>query len=51
MLQKSGAVGLNDEFAPFRILTGIEIDILVDGAFDRTDEPLDVVVARARNAG
>ena len=39
---------LNDEFAPFRILTGIECDILDDGALDQEEEllaQLDVVVA------
>jgi putative hydrolase len=39
---------LNDELAPFRLLTGIEVDILSDGALDQTDEllsRLDVVVA------
>ncbi|HVV07864.1 PHP domain-containing protein [Amycolatopsis sp.] len=39
---------LNEEFAPFRILTGIEVDILDDGSLDqRPDllERLDVVVA------
>jgi putative hydrolase len=39
---------LNDELAPFRILTGIEVDILEDGTLDQTDEilqRLDVVVA------
>jgi len=39
---------INDELAPFRILTGIEVDILDDGAIDQTDEllaRLDVVVA------
>jgi putative hydrolase len=39
---------LNDELAPFRILTGIEVDILVDGALDQDEEllaRLDVVVA------
>jgi len=39
---------LNDELAPFRILTGIEVDILDDGSIDQTDEllaRLDVVVA------
>ncbi|MGE0134840.1 MAG: PHP domain-containing protein [Dehalococcoidia bacterium] len=38
---------LNEELAPFRILTGIECDILVDGALDQEDEllsRLDVVV-------
>jgi putative hydrolase len=39
---------LNDELAPFRILTGIEVDILVDGTLDQSEEllaELDVVVA------
>jgi putative hydrolase len=39
---------LNDELAPFRILTGIEVDILDDGSLDQSDEllgRLDVVVA------
>ena len=39
---------LNDELAPFRILTGMEVDILEDGSLDMTDEmlaELDVVVA------
>ncbi|MEP6871462.1 MAG: PHP domain-containing protein [Anaerolineaceae bacterium] len=39
---------LNDELAPFRILTGIECDILDDGALDQDEEllaQLDVVVA------
>jgi len=39
---------LNDELAPFRILTGIEVDILDDGALDQSEEllgRLDVVVA------
>jgi putative hydrolase len=39
---------LNEELAPFRILTGIEVDILEDGALDQTEEilaGLDVVVA------
>ena len=40
--------GLNCELAPFRILTGMEVDILVDGRLDLSDamlERLDVVVA------
>ena len=40
--------GLNDELAPFRILTGIEVDILEDGALDQDEgllAELDVVVA------
>src|SRR3954451_3335875 len=39
---------LNEELAPFRILTGMEVDILEDGSLDMTDEMLgrlDVVVA------
>lgn len=39
---------LNSELAPFRILTGIEVDILDDGALDQQPEllaELDIVVA------
>jgi putative hydrolase len=39
---------INEELAPFRILTGIEVDILDDGALDQSDDllgELDVVVA------
>jgi putative hydrolase len=39
---------LNVQFAPFRILTGIEVDILEDGTLDQRDDlldRLDVVVA------
>ena len=39
---------LNDELAPFRILTGIEVDILEDGSLDQREDllrRLDVVVA------
>ncbi len=39
---------LNADLAPFRILSGIEVDILDDGSLDQTDEllgQLDVVVA------
>jgi putative hydrolase len=39
---------LNAELAPFRILTGMEVDILEDGALDQPEEmlaELDVVVA------
>ena len=39
---------LNEELAPFRILTGMEVDILEDGTLDMTEEMLsrlDVVVA------
>jgi putative hydrolase len=40
--------GVNEELAPFRILTGVEVDILEDGALDHSEEMLarvDVVVA------
>jgi putative hydrolase len=39
---------LNEDLAPFRLLTGIEVDILDDGSLDQTEEMLDrldVVVA------
>ena len=39
---------LNERLAPFRILTGIEVDILEDGALDHREDllaGLDVVVA------
>ncbi len=39
---------LNEELAPFRILTGIEVDILEDGTLDQEEDllaELDVVVA------
>ncbi len=39
---------LNEELAPFRLLTGIEVDILEDGSLDQDEEllaVLDVVVA------
>lgn len=44
---------LNDELAPFRILTGIEVDILEDGTLDQEEEllaRLDVVVASVHSA-
>ena len=43
---------LNQQLAPFRILTGIEVDILEDGTLDQTDDllsRLDVVVASAHS--
>jgi len=46
--QLAVVAALNEELAPFRILTGIECDILDDGALDQQDdllERLDVVVA------
>ena len=39
---------LNEQLAPFRILTGIEVDILEDGSLDQRDDllaQLDIVVA------
>ncbi|MGH9113488.1 MAG: PHP domain-containing protein [Acidimicrobiales bacterium] len=46
--QLDEVAALNERLAPFRILTGIEVDILVDGALDQRDDllaRLDVVVA------
>ena len=46
--QLADVATLNEKMAPFRILTGIEVDILEDGSLDHTDEvlsQLDVVVA------
>jgi putative hydrolase len=46
--QLDEVAALNVAMAPFRILTGIEVDILEDGSLDHTDdvlEQLDVVVA------
>jgi putative hydrolase len=51
--QQMGIVAeLNRELSPFRILTGIEVDILEDGSLDQEDEllsQLDVVVASAHS--
>ena len=44
---------INEELAPFRILTGIEVDILEDGSLDQEPEllaQLDVVVASVHSA-
>jgi putative hydrolase len=46
--QLTVVAALNEELAPFRILTGIEVDILADGALDQDEDllaGLDVVVA------
>ena len=46
--QLADVATLNEKMAPFRILTGIEVDILEDGTLDHTDDvlsQLDVVVA------
>ncbi len=43
---------LNEDLKPFRILTGIEVDILEDGSLDQDEEllgQLDVVVASAHS--
>ena len=49
LLDQLGDVGLlNERLAPFRILTGMEVDILEDGSLDLDDDllaELDVVVA------
>jgi putative hydrolase len=49
LLQQLDVVAaLNDELEPFKILTGIEVDILEDGGIDQDDDllgRLDVVVA------
>ncbi|MCB0978510.1 MAG: PHP domain-containing protein [Acidimicrobiales bacterium] len=48
LAQLDEIAALNEELAPFRILTGMEVDILVDGALDQDEdllERLDVVVA------
>ena len=53
LLEQIDEVGrLNLELAPFRILTGIEVDILDDGSLDQDDDllsRLDVVVASAHS--
>ncbi len=46
--QLADVATLNEKMAPFRILTGIEVDILEDGSLDHDDDVLarlDVVVA------
>jgi putative hydrolase len=46
--QLNVVAALNEKMAPFRILTGIEVDILEDGGLDQGDElleRLDIVVA------
>lgn len=48
LAQLEEIAALNDALAPFRILTGIEVDILVDGELDQDEDllgQLDVVVA------
>ena len=46
--QLDDVAALNEQLAPFRILTGMEVDILEDGQLDLDDDllaRLDVVVA------
>jgi putative hydrolase len=46
--QLAEVAALNERLAPFRILTGVEVDILEDGGLDQDDDllaELDVVVA------
>jgi putative hydrolase len=48
LAQLDEIAALNEELAPFRILTGMEVDILEDGSLDQDEdllERLDVVVA------
>ena len=50
--QLADVATLNERLAPFRILTGIEVDILEDGTLDHGDtilSQLDVVVASVHN--
>ena len=50
--QLADVATLNEQRAPFRILTGIEVDILEDGTLDHGDtilSQLDVVVASVHN--
>lgn len=50
--QLAVVAGLNEEWAPFRLLTGIECDILADGSLDQEPELLervDVVVASSHS--
>lgn len=52
LAQLDEIAALNEELAPFQILTGIEVDILVDGELDQDPElldRLDVVVASVHN--
>ena len=51
--QLAEVAALNERLAPFRILTGIEVDILADGSLDQEPEllaELDVVVASVHSA-
>ncbi len=46
--QRAAVDRLNETLAPFRVLTGVEVDILADGRLDHDDETLascDIVVA------
>ena len=51
--QLDAVAALNEELAPFRLLTGIEVDINEDGSLDQSDEilgRLDVVVGSIHSA-
>lgn len=53
MVQLDEIAALNAELAPFRLLTGIEVDINEDGSLDQTDKVLarlDVVVGSIHSA-
>ena len=53
MRSSSSSAGCNGQLAPFRILTGIEVDILDDGTLDQRDDllgQLDVVVASVHSS-
>ncbi len=53
LAQLDQIAALNEELAPFRLLTGIEVDINEDGSLDQTDDVLaglDVVVGSMHSA-
>ena len=53
MAQLDAIAELNERLAPFRLLTGIEVDINEDGSLDQSDEVLsrlDVVVGSSHSA-
>ncbi|WP_426571701.1 PHP domain-containing protein [Aquihabitans sp. McL0605] len=52
LAQLDEIAALNEQLAPFRILTGVEVDILLDGGLDGDEdmlERLDIVVASVHN--
>ena len=53
LAQLDEIAALNEELAPFRLLTGIEVDINEDGSLDQSDEVLarlDIVVGSSHSA-